>query len=591
MKKRHISLWVLICTLCCAMGLGLIGCSDGAGDTTAGLKYNDIAPIGCEVVGIGSADVEDLNIPTAYKMSPVKRIAAHAFENNTKIKTVTVGAHATYIGSYAFAGCTNLEKLTIPNSVSSSAQGAYGLESSLTDINDHAFSGCVKLSEVNLSDSVAVLKEYVFEKCTSLKQIELSDNIVAIGAGAFAETGLTSVKLPTHVTSLSDSLFENCKDLTSAVMSERVTSIGAKTFKGCSKLTTITINSRVTAIGESAFENCASLTSITIPNGVTRIDANAFAGCTNLTSITIPASVKTIGDGAFSGCAKLATITLPDTVTSLGTGVLDGTAYYNTASNWENGVLYNGKHLIDANAATLSGMYTVKADTISLDAHAFEGCTALTGIDIPAGVTKIDISMFEGCTGLTTVTVDAANSKYSTDGNCLIEKSSNKLILGTPNSVIPSTVTAIGDKAFKGYTALTTLELPENLVSVGKEAFAGCTGLTTIAIGDKVSMIDDGTFKGCTSLASIVIGKGVSIIKEDAFEGCTTLATVYFGDTAAQWAKIKDLDKVFKNTVTVYFYAEKPAEEGENQKQPEPGKYWYYNDADEIVTWTVEAAE
>lgn len=591
MKKRHISLWVLICTLCCAMGLGLIGCSDGAGDTTAGLKYNDIAPIGCEVVGIGSANVEDLNIPTAYKMSPVKQIAAHAFENNTKIKTVTIGAHATFIGAYAFAGCTNLEKLTVPNSVSSSAQGAYGLESSLTDINDHAFSGCVKLSEVNLSDSVAVLKEYAFEKCASLKQIELSDNIVAIGAGAFAETGLTSIKLPTHVTSLNDSMFEGCKDLTSVVMSERVTSIGAKTFKDCSKLSAITINSRVTTIGASAFENCAALSSIVIPNSVTKIDANAFAGCTNLTSITIPASVKTIADGAFSGCTKLATINLPDTVTTLGTGVLDGTAYYNTASNWESGVLYNGKHLIDAKADTVSGMYTIKADTISIDAHAFEGCTALTGIDIPAGITQLSISMFEGCTGLTTITVANENSKYSTDGNCLIEKSSKKLILGTPNSVIPSTVTSIGEKAFKGYTTLTSMELPESITSIGKEAFEGCTGLTFIAIGDKVSMIDDGTFKGCTGLASIVLGKYVSTIKENAFEGCTALATVYYGGTAAQWAKIKDLNKIFKETVTVYFYAEMPAEEGENQKKPEPGKYWYYNEGGEIVTWTVEAAE
>ena len=84
--------------------------------------------------------------------------------------------------------------------------------------------------------------------------------------------------------------------------------LGESAFQGCSGLTSLTIPSGVTSIGDWAFWGCSGLTSLTIPSGVTSIGRNAFEGCSGLTSLTIPSSVTSIGDEAFEGCSGLTSI-------------------------------------------------------------------------------------------------------------------------------------------------------------------------------------------------------------------------------------------------------------------------------------------
>ena len=84
--------------------------------------------------------------------------------------------------------------------------------------------------------------------------------------------------------------------------------LGYSAFYGCSGLTSLTIPSGVTSIGIAAFEYCSGLTSLTIPSGVTSIGDSAFRGCSGLTSLTIPSSVTSIGDWAFEGCSGLTSI-------------------------------------------------------------------------------------------------------------------------------------------------------------------------------------------------------------------------------------------------------------------------------------------
>ena len=94
--------------------------------------------------------------------------------------------------------------------------------------------------------------------------------------------------------------------------------MGKSCFEGCSRLTSITIPSSVTSLGERCFFDCSGLTSITIPSSVTSLGDYCFANCSRLTSITIPSSVTSLGGGCFAGCSGLTSITIPSSVTSLG---------------------------------------------------------------------------------------------------------------------------------------------------------------------------------------------------------------------------------------------------------------------------------
>ena len=121
-------------------------------------------------------------------------------------------------------------------------------------------------------------------------------------------SGLTSLTLPSGVTSIGRNAFDSCSGLTSMTIPSSVTSIGGAAFGGCSGLTSLTIPSGVTSISKSAFEGCSGLTSLTLPFGVTEIGESAFQYCSGLTSLTIPSSVISIGGAAFRGCSGLTSI-------------------------------------------------------------------------------------------------------------------------------------------------------------------------------------------------------------------------------------------------------------------------------------------
>ena len=112
--------------------------------------------------------------------------------------------------------------------------------------------------------------------------------------------------------------YEDCSGLTSITIPSSVTSLGWDCFSHCSGLTSITIPSSVTSLGVSCFQGCSGLTSITIPSSVTSLEYGCFSGCSGLTSITIPSSVTSLEYGCFSGCSGLTSITIPSSVTSLG---------------------------------------------------------------------------------------------------------------------------------------------------------------------------------------------------------------------------------------------------------------------------------
>ena len=291
---------------------------------------------------------------------------------------------------------------------------------------------------------------------------------------------------------IGDYAFSDCSSLTSLTLPSSVTSIGGHAFEKCSGLTSLTLPSSVTSIGEFAFEKCSGLTSLTIPSGVTTIDYYAFADCRGLTSLTLPSSVTSIGGHAFAWCSGLTSLTLHSSVTSIG----------DYAFAWCSGLT----------------SLTLPSSVTSIGGHAFESCSGLTSLTLPSSVTEIDRSAFERCNNLkecnclldsdletclayshddwTKIPVDEI--KYYHNGQELTKLE------------IPSGVDKIGSYSFYKGVNLTSLTLPSSVTSIGSSAFEGCSGLTSVYVSWKSPLsIFASTFKDAnTEKCILYVPKG-----------------------------------------------------------------------------------
>lgn len=332
--------------------------------------------------------------------------------------------------------------------------------------------------------------------------------LTSIGAEAFLDSDITSISLPSSITSIGEDAFRRCHRLEKVSVPSVDAWIGITfaneyaspvsgyrpLYIGDTLLTRLVVPAGVQTLKPYAFFNCSSLESADL-TGLSSIGDHAFDGCENLASVVLSDGLKSLGDWAFSICTALPRVIIPSTAESLGQG-----SFYGCSS---------------------LGLISLPASLKAIPALCFAGCTSLENLDfIHGSVTEIGDYAFYFCTGLQKAILPESVHTY---GDCVFYDCHSLRQASMPHSDA-----MLGEFMFANCYELTSVSLPEGIWSIPQGFFFECGSLQTVDLPATIEEIEGYAFAGCGSLRYIAFPPNLKNIGERAMYGCRSITRLEF---------------------------------------------------------------
>ena len=254
-------------------------------------------------------------------------------------------------------------------------------------------------SNYSIKEGTEIICDLAFECLSELENIIIPESVIAIGCWAFMETGLVNVEIPDSVKNIGDGAFVQCNRLLKVKLSSNLTTIERGVFEACESLKEIDIPKNVKVIKDEAFSECYELITVKLPDSLVSIGNAVFSLCCLEEGLIIPNSVKTIGRSVFYYC-DFTEIKIPNSVKSIGSGT------FAECLNLKKIILSENMEI--------------------LEPFLFEGCEALSSLNIPNNVTKIAEDAFVGTTKLSTIYLN--NKTFKTKDEALYTSDMKKIL-------------------------------------------------------------------------------------------------------------------------------------------------------------------
>ena len=564
------------------------------------------------------AGINDLEITVPTTVNYVENTA---FSGNNNLK---LSVDAKIINDYASSNYAN----TLLNEIGTNLQVDL-IESSTTSLDAYAFYKADNVSSVVISSSqLSSIKNYAFAYCSGLLELSIPNNVTSMGDYSLYYAGSNShdtmiVTMPlkllnnqaygsSYPNKIFGSVYQNCytynfslvltnpEDETDTNYTDKVAAYALAQTK---TLKSVTLPDNIETIGAYAFYYCNSLSEITIPESVTTINTYAFGSCSSINTI----NYETIGvlptdNNVFNNCSSVEKVYIKDYETWMNwtknerncSPFYGSTEKNNTKLYIDNVLLESVSPYQDQEIVTGGNFYNIDsiktvdlAGITTLNNYSFAYCDGITELTIPASITSMGDYVFSGDTSLSTVYFENEEKLYvSSSGfyECkAVEKvyvpneavwynwnidgyfgspfysseQDTKLYIGNKlytkavvpagkthiescwfynvksiTSVkIPTSVEIIDNYAFRYCSNITELVIPESVTYIAQYAFADCTKLRKINIPSSVEAIIQYTFSNCPALQDVTLSNGLTRIDQNAFRNCSSLTEITIPET------------------------------------------------------------